>query len=207
MSKTAGYELAFSVPPRWVRMPVMDNRNVVRHDRKVKAWSQQQAEVMLGTGTPPAQLEQRATELARLTYEARARGAMYGLALYAPPPDGLAAILDVKRVVPDRTYPQLTFDVLRSLYAEPSADTVGDVDAKQVDLPSGPTLRVHRKRAEPQDPTGQSLIIEGVTHAIRPPGINDAIVMIMTWAALQLGDRLAEMADAIAGTLEIMPTR
>jgi hypothetical protein len=207
MSKDPGYELAFSVPPRWVRMPVLDNRKVLRHDRKVTAWSRQQAQAILGDGAPPGQLEQRATELAGLTYEARARGAMYGLALYAPPPDGLAAILDVKRLVPDRTYPELTFDVLRRLYAEPTADTLGDIEEKQVDLPSGPALRVHRKRAEPRDPTGQSLIIEGVTHAIVPPGIGHSIVMIMTWAALQLGGRLAEMADTIAATLEIKHTR
>ena len=76
-------------------------------------------------------------------------------------------------------------------------------DAQQVDLPSGPALRVHRKRAQPADPTGQSVVSEGVTHAIRPPGIDDAIVMIMTWAALQLGDRLAKMADQIAATVKI----
>jgi hypothetical protein len=203
MSKNPDYEFDYSVPPRWIRLPVLDNRTVLRHDRKVIAWSEQQARAILGPDASPADLKQRATELAELTYEARARGAMNGLALYAPPPDGLAAILDVKRLVPDRTYPELTFGVLRTLYAEPSADTMGDIDAQQVDLPSGPALRVHRKRAQPADPTGQSVVSEGVTHAIRPPGIDDAIVMIMTWAALQLGDRLAKMADEIAATVKI----
>jgi hypothetical protein len=48
--------------------------------------------------------------------------------------------------------------------------------------------------------------MEGVTYAIRPPGTGDAIVMIMTWGALPLGDRLTAMAAAIAETLKITPT-
>lgn len=31
--------------------------------------------------------------------------------------------------------------------------------------------------------------------------------MVMTWTGLQLGDRLAEIASSIAGSLKIMPTR
>ena len=45
--------------------------------------------------------------------------------------------------------------------------------------------------------------MEGVTWAIRPPGWNDAIVMIMTWIALPAGDRLAVMADDIAETVKV----
>jgi hypothetical protein len=91
------------------------------------------------------------------------------------------------------------------LYAKPSADTIGDIEEKRVNLPSGPALRVQRKRAESGDPTGESFVMEGVTYAIRPPGIDDAIVMVMTWRALQLGDRLATMAEAIAKTVKLMP--
>ena len=37
------------------------------------------------------------------------------------------------------------------------------------------------------------------------PGMADASVMVMTWSAPQLGDRLATMADAIAATLKLTP--
>jgi hypothetical protein len=206
MSKDPGYELTYSVPQRWVQLPVQENRKTLRHDKKVEAWSIQLARAMLGADAPAEQLTQRATELAKLTYKARARVAMDGLALYPPRMHGLVAILDIKRVVPDRrTYPELTFEALREVYAKPSADTVGGIEEKQVDLPAGPALRVQRKRAEPGDPTGESFLMEGVTYAIRPPGIDDAIVMIMTWGALQLGDRLATMAEDIARTLKITP--
>ncbi|MGA2827993.1 MAG: hypothetical protein ABSF03_17975 [Streptosporangiaceae bacterium] len=83
---------------------------------------------------------------------------------------------------------------------------MGDIDEQQVDLPSGPALRIHRKRAEPAGPTGQSFVTEGVTCTIRPTGTEDAVVMIMTWGALPLGDRLTAMAAAIAETLKITPT-
>ena len=49
--------------------------------------------------------------------------------------------------------------------------------------------------------------MEGVTHAIRPPGFDGAVVATMTWTVLQLGDKLAEMADAIARTIRVTPAR
>ena len=206
MSKDPGYEFTFSVPQGWVKLPVLANRKALRHDKKAEAWSLEQARAMLGAGAAPEQVAQRADQLTKLTYGARARGSMDGLALYPPSLPGLIAILDVQRLVPDRTYPELTFDVLRELYAQPSADTVGDIDETQTELPSGPAVRVHRKRVEAGDPTGQGTMAEGVTYAIRPPGIDDAIVMIMTWGALSFGDRLTAMAGAIAETLKITLT-
>jgi hypothetical protein len=114
------------------------------------------------------------------------------------------AFLDVARGTPDRhTYPELTIAALREVYAKDSADTIGHIDDQQVDLPGGPALWVHRQRAEPGDPTGQSTVMEGVPYAIRPVGIDDAIVVTMTWAALQYGERLAAMADAIARSVRV----
>jgi hypothetical protein len=205
MSKDSGYKFKFSVPKGWVQLPVLDNRKAVQRDRKLDAWSAQQARKMLNEHAPEEQLTLLTRQLTSLTYGARARGAMYGLALYPPTVSHLVAILDVKRLVPDRQYSEITFDVLRDLYAKYSADTVGDINETQADLPSGPALRVHRKRVEAGDSAGQGTLMEGVTLAIRPPEMDDAIVMIMTWTDLQLGERLAEMADAIAKTIKVTP--
>jgi hypothetical protein len=205
MSKKPSYELDFSFPKGWVQLPVLENKKAFSNDKKVEAWSMAQAQTMLGAGATQEQLEHRARELAALTYGARARNDMYGLAFYPSGSPGAVALLDVKHLIPDRQSETLTFDDLRELYAKHSADTVGDVDESQTELPSGPALRIHRKRAEGGDPTGQGTIMEGVTYAIRPPGMDDAIVMIMTWAALQFGDRLAMMADAIAKTIKVRP--
>jgi hypothetical protein len=185
MSTKRSYGIDFSFPPGWVQLPVLDNRKAVQRDRKLDAWSAQQARKMLNE-PPEEQLTLLTRQLTSLTYGARARGAMYGLALYPPTVSHLVAILDVKRLVPDRQYPEITFDVLRELYAKYSADTVGDINETQADLPSGPALRVHRKRVEAGDSAGQGTLMEGVTLAIRPPEMDDAI-MIMTWTDLQLG--------------------
>jgi hypothetical protein len=140
-----------------------------------------------------------------LTYGARARNDTYGLAFYPASSAGPVALLDVKHLIPDRGSAALTFDDLRGLYGKPSADTIGKIDETQTELPSGPALRIRRKRVEAGDPTGQGTVMEGITYAIRPPGMADAIVMVMTWSALQFGDRLATMADAIAATFRLTP--
>lgn len=205
MSKEPGYEFTFSTQAGWVPLPVQDNPRKFRHDRKVQAWSEQQARSMLGEAAGPDLLEQRTSQLTAATYGARARNARHGLVFYTmPTAPGPLAFLDVTRGTPDRhTYPELTIAALREVYAKDSADTIGDVDEQQVDLPSGPALRVHRQRAEAGDPTGQSTVMAGVTYAIRPAGIDDAIIVTMTWAALQYGERLAAMADAIARSVRV----
>jgi len=203
MSRKTRYDLDFAVPRGWIQLPVLDSKNELRHDRKLQAWASTRAQQMLGTGAAPDQLDRRTQELANLTFEARARRSTYALALYPEPTAAPLALLDARHLIPDRTNPELTFDVLRDLYAEPDADTLGEVEERQADLPGGPALRVRRKRAVSGDPTGQSVVMEGVTWAIRPPGLDDAIVMIMTWTALQAGDRLAAMADTIAGTVKV----
>jgi hypothetical protein len=82
---------------------------------------------------------------------------------------------------------------------------VGDIETSEVELPCGPALRVRSKSLDEPDEQAQGLVMEEVTHAIRPPGQSDAIVATMTWTALEIGDKLAEMADAIARTIRVIP--
>jgi hypothetical protein len=82
---------------------------------------------------------------------------------------------------------------------------VGEVASSRADLPSGPAIRVRGKRVEEPDPSGSGTISEELTYAICPPTLADALVVTMSWTALQLGDKLAEMADAIARTIRVTP--
>jgi hypothetical protein len=205
MSKDPGYRLTFGFPKGWVQLPVLDSDKVLERDKALEAWAAGQARAMLGRDSDEERVRQRAAELTRLTVGSRGRHAMYGLAFYPPGAAGLLAILDAKRVVPDRTHPELTFYVLQELYTKRSAETVGDVEVEQADLPSGPALRVRSKHIEQADEQGQGLLMEAVTCAIRPPGLVDAVVLTMTWTALQLGDKLAAMADGIARTIRVTP--
>lgn len=106
----------------------------------------------------------------------------------------------------DRASRRADHRVLQELYAKRSAETVGDVEIEQTDLPSGPALRVRGKCIEQADEQGQGLLMEAVTCAILPPGLADAVVATMSWTALQLGDKLAEMPDAIARTIRVTPS-
>jgi hypothetical protein len=206
MSTRPGYELGFSFPPGWTQLPVLEGRKVLERDKDLEAWSAENARAMLGPGAPAGQVRQRAAELTRLTIGSRARHALYGLAFYPAGASGLVAILDAKRVVPDRKkYPELTLDALAEVYAARTPQTAGDIDVSQASLPSGPAVRVRSRQVEDPDANGQGILTEGVTHAILPPGMDDSVVVTMTWTALQLGDKLAAMADAIANTIRITP--
>ena len=116
-------------------------------------------------------------------------------------------MLDLKVYRPDRENPVITLDVLEDIYATPTANTVGDVLRERVQLPSGPAIRVRATKLEEPDPTGHGTLLEGVTFAIRPPGFEGAIVASMSWTVLHLGDKLAEMADAIVRTIRVTRLR
>ena len=203
MSKHSDMKIGLNYPPGWVQLPIRPGKKL-QIDKELNEWADSAAREMLGSA-PPEQVRQRARDLAELTIGCRARRDRYGFVFYPPNARSLVAMLDVKSYAPDRENPVVTLDLLEEIYAAHSVDTVGDIETARVDLPSGPAVRVRGKRVEERDPTGQGTLMEGVTHAIRPPGFDGAVVAIMTWTAIQLGDRLAEMADAIAKTIRVTP--
>jgi hypothetical protein len=204
MSKDPGYDITFGFPPGWLQLPVTDSRKT-GHDEKLEAWAEDKAPSTLVPDAPQEQVAQRTQDLIELTISCRQRKDWYGLVFYPPSASGLVAALDIERYVPSRMHPQITLDALKGTYAKQTADTVGDIDSRHIGLPCGPAVRVRGKHLEEPDPNGQGTITEEVTYAILPPGLSDALVMTMTWTALQLGDKLAEMADAIAQTIRVTP--
>jgi hypothetical protein len=203
MSRHSDMKIALSYPPGWVQLPVRPGKKLER-DKELDAWADSAARKMLG-GAPSEQVSRRVRDLAELTISCRARKDRYGFAFYPPGAQSLVAMLDVNSLASDRENPVITLDLLEQIYATVSPDTVGDVDTARVDLPSGPAVRVRSRRVEERDPAGQGTLTEGVIHAIRPPGFDGAVVATMTWTALQLGDKLAAMADAIAKTIRVTP--
>jgi hypothetical protein len=55
--------------------------------------------------------------------------------------------------------------------------------------------------------TGRQATGEEVTFAIRPPDFEDAVIASVSWTVLHLGDKLAEMADAMVRTIHVTPLR
>ncbi len=203
MSKVTDFDIKFSYPEGWVQLPVTGGGEGPEHGNELEQWAEDTARATLGPGAPPDLVQERVTELATLTLGSRARQAWYGLAFFPPGAPGLVALLDVLRLVPDPDYPEITLDLVQAMYAQDSADTVGELETSRTELPSGPAVRIRAKQIEGRDPAGRATLTEGVTHAIRPPGTRDAVITQMSWTALPLGDELAEMADAIARSIMI----
>jgi hypothetical protein len=200
VSKDPGWKIRMNYPEGWFQLPMA---------RKIdpEAWAVRTAPQTLGPGVTRERVSTRAADLVRATNAARARRDWSALAYYPSFAPSLVALIDIKAYVPGREYKTMTLDVLEEIFGGPSPDTVGDAEVDREKLPGGPAVRVRRMRVEEGDPSGQGTIIEGVTHAIQPPGIDGAVEVTMTWTALQLGDKLAEMADAIARTIRVTPAR
>jgi hypothetical protein len=49
------------------------------------------------------------------------------------------------------------------------------------------------------------VLVERVMHAVRPPQIDDLLLLSTTWAMIALGDELAGRADELARTLTVQP--
>jgi len=203
MSKETDFDIRFSYPAGWVQLPVTAGGEVPEPDNDLEQWAADTARATLGPDAPAGTVQERASELASLTMGSRARQAWYGLAYFPAGAPGLVALLDVLRLVPDPDYPEITLDLVQGMYATDSADTVGELETSRTELPSGPAVRIRAKQIEGSDPAGQGMMMEGVTHAIRPPATRDAVITQMSWTALPLGDKLAEMADAIARSITV----
>jgi len=205
MSANPGYDITFGFPEGWVQLPVT-NSTKVKHDKELERWAAGTAPRTLPGSVSTEQVARRARDLVELTVGCRLRKDWYGLLFYPQNAAGLVAALDIERYVPSRVYPQMNLEVLEGIFARESADTVGEIVSSRADLPSGPALRIRSKRVEDPDPTGQGTISEELAYAICPPTLTDALVVTMSWTALQLGDKLAEMADAIARTIRVTPS-
>jgi hypothetical protein len=204
MSKSPGYDITFGFPEGWVQLPVT-NSTKVGHDKELEHWAAGMAPLTLAPSASPDQVAQRARDLVELTVGCRLRKDWYGLLFYPRGTTGLVAALDIERYVPSRTYPEMSLEVLEGIFGRQSADTVGEIASSRADLPSGPAIRVRGKRVEEPDLSGLGTIREELTYAIRPPTLTNALVVTMSWTALQHGDKLAEMADAIARTIRVTP--
>ena len=204
MSTNPGYDITFGFPEGWVQLPVT-NSTKVKHDKELERWAAGKAPRTLGGNATPEQVARRTRDLVELTVGCRLRKDWYGLVFYPRSTAGLIAALDIERYVPSRKYPQINLEVLKGIFGREAADTVGEIVSSRTDLPSGPALRVRSKHVEDPDPTGLGTISEELTYAICPPTLTDALVLTMSWTALQIGDKLAEMADAIARTIRVTP--
>ena len=96
-----------------------------------------------------------------------------------------------------------SLEFYRGLYGTPTERSVGPVEVTDLQLPAGPAIRFHR-RYWPKanwDPIAHQW--EDVTYAVRPPEIDSAVVLRVSWVEFKFSEALIKSADAIAQTLEI----
>lgn len=83
--------------------------------------------------------------------------------------------------------------------------TVFSRSIDDVDVPAGPALLVREVTAvhQPPDSEHEEIVGDSTKYFIFPPGCTDAMQMVFTTPALELGDELAADAAAIVDTLEV----
>lgn len=122
-------------------------------------------------------------------------------AVLAPRRDAIIASYTVRelRVPPDSR----SLAAFRAEAGRAEGPYFGGVQGiKEVELPLGPALRVHRQ--EPTAPESDSgVIIEGVAHYVLPTRHATALECRLLWTSLGLGEELSKVADELADSVRL----
>jgi hypothetical protein len=116
----------------------------------------------------------------------------------------VAALAELHTYAMDANDPSAgTIEWLSSNLAVNQKPAVGEATSEAIELPAGPAVRLRGIYTDPRDQEGSSVLVERVMHAVRPPQIEDLLLLSTTWAMLALGDELAARADELARTLSV----
>jgi hypothetical protein len=177
----------------------------VASDRPLKELGSEAALNVLGLGTPEDRLEKFAGVIRDGTKAARDRGARMGGLIFFPDCNRLPPIAEVEvfgyhSKDPDKPS---SLEFYRDLYGTPTERSVGPIEVNDLQLPAGPAIRFHSKYWPKQSWDPIAHLWEDVTYAVRPPRIQDTVVLKVSWVEFKFSEDLIKSADAIAQTLEI----
>ena len=177
----------------------------VASDKPLKELGREAALNILGLGTPEDRMEKFARVIRDGTKDYRDRGVKMGGLIFFPDYDRLPPIANVDvfgyhSKDPDKPS---SLEFYRELYGKPTTRSVGPVEVTDIQLPAGPAIRFHRRYWPKQslDPIAHQW--EDVTYAVRPPQIQSAVVLKVSWVEFKFSEALINAADAIAKTLAI----
>jgi hypothetical protein len=196
--RPAGWRPDLKVPQGTLWLPIASTRPLEELGNEV-------AVKILGPGTSRDQLKRFAETVTDGTADSRRRGAKKGGLIFHPDYNRLPPIanIDVFGYHSGEPGQPSSLEFYRDAYGTPGKRTVGDIAITEATLPAGPALRFHR-RYVPE--AGWQPVVyerEAVTYAIRPPQIDDALVLTVSWVEFQFSEALIKSADAIAQTLEV----
>jgi hypothetical protein len=159
---------------------------------------------VLGSGAPPTRLRMMEQVIHDVTTDARRRGSMQSGVIFWPDATRFPPIADINLTAfypPDPSSPP-ALEHYREMFGTPDEETIGPIETTEVDLPLGPALRFHRRWARKKR-FGSNLLREDITYAVRPPQIDDAVCMVVSWVEPQYTSGLIKIADKSAQTLRI----
>jgi hypothetical protein len=200
--RVSGWEPRLKVPKATFALPV------ARDKPSVEAIGRAAAERVYGSHAPEDQLAAFARLIDDGVEDCRQRGSRMSGLIFFPDFSRLPPIANVdvfgyhSPKGPDKPS---SLDFYRAHFGTPDKDTVGPVEVADVQLPAGPSVRFHRRFWPDPVPrwTPDSGEWEEVMFAVRPPQINDVVVVTLAWVEFEFSAALIKSADAIAQTLEI----
>jgi hypothetical protein len=198
--RRSGWMPELKVPDNTLWLPVAS-------DKPLKELAGEAALNVLGAGASEGQLKKFARIIHDGTKSCKQRGVKMGGLIFFPdynrlPPIANVDVFGYYSKDPERPS---SLEFYRENFGTPDKDTVGPVAVSDVQLPAGPAIRFHRrfwpKPLPSWDPISHQW--EEVMYAVRPPQINDTVVLTVAWVEFQFSEALIKSADAIAQTLEI----
>jgi hypothetical protein len=195
---SAGWIPDLKVPEHTLWLPVAS-------DKPLQELGREAALNILGLGTPEDQLEKFARVIRDGTKDCKRRGVRMGGLIFFPDYNRLPPIANVDVLGYDSENPDTpsSLEFYRDLYGTPTERSIGPIEVTDLQLPAGPAIRFHRRYwpKENWDPIAHQW--EDVTYAVRPPKIDSAVVVKVSWVEFKFSEALIKSADAIAQTLEI----
>jgi hypothetical protein len=193
----ANWTVDIKIPPTALWLPL-------KSDLPLKELGRRAAIKVLGEGKPEADLEKFAQVISDHTEDCQRRQVRKGGIVFFPDFNRLPPIATIDVFTEYSQTPPSTLDHYRELYGTPDRNALSPIEMTDVDLPAGPAVRFHsgywQKSRLP-------VVIDRphlhVTYAVRPPAIEDAVLLMVAWTEFKFSEALVNMADAMAQTLEV----
>jgi hypothetical protein len=197
----SNWEPRLKIPKTTFMLPVGSERPLDELGREA-------AVKVYGSHAPEEQLKAFARIIHDGTKDCKRRGVKMGGLIFFPDFNRLPPVANVDVFgyysSQGRETPS-SLEFYREHFGSPDKDTVGPVEVSDTQLPAGPAIRIHRRFWPKPVPRWSTISHqwEEVMYAVRPPQINDAVLLTVSWVEFTFSDALIKSADAIAQTLEI----
>ncbi|MCM2419326.1 hypothetical protein [Streptomyces sp. RKAG293] len=190
------WNVGIECPEDWIPLPLEPGIDL-------GAWALEQAGKLAAA---PAEVDADALmyDLRERAADSRGREPVFAFGLYPEGFEEALAVLEVDVVHPDDKVPSITLDWITEVFA------TGDFQEPEVEravLPAGPAVRIRQGLAgRGTGQSGERSLMETVTYGVRPPGIESAVMVLVSWTAPGLADLMTTAADQIVHTLKITVT-